>query len=364
MKKRSLILIGVLALIFTSCAVGKIVNSATTSPIVPGTPQPQNSVSYALPKTELHVVVEIEKTTIKAGPFCNYAYRYLNIKEVTTVDATSYKLKSINVISKGVADPSKQFAVVAKGEASAQYITLSDDGVLLAVNKNGSLNQTTESNPSIQHTDNELTFDSIPLLEKHLKATSEAMMAEATANHIYKLRKRQLKLTGFEYDHHPSDAATLKLTLDKLHDEEMEFTQLFTGKQVTKSESHIIVITPEKRMEDKNLLFKMSEKEGLLDATSDLGEPIYYSYQLTDKANIQDFNQQSINSDAGLFYTKPAEVEIQLSNDTASIYTQRFQIAQLGRLATLSSEIMSNPNTIIELDPTTGALLKIGKISK
>ena len=62
-------------------------------------------------------------------------------------------------------------------------------------------------------------------------------MAEAVANHIYKLRKRQLKLAGYEYEHHPNDAATLKLTLDQLKKEEIEFTQLFIGKQTSKHHS-------------------------------------------------------------------------------------------------------------------------------
>lgn len=361
MKKSSLLYLGVFALSLSACMTGKIVNSVTTTRISQGVPQPQNSILYSLPKTIFKVDVVIEKTIIKAGPFKSYAYRYLNISNTPQNDTIIYKIKSIKVSSEGVADQSKQFAINAKGDAAAQYLNLSADGVLLGINN------TQQSDVSEQITEYkpietpEISFDSIPLLEKHLKATSEAMMAEAVANHIYKLRKRQLKLAGYEYEHHPNDAATLKLTLDELKKEEIEFTQLFTGKTIHQTLTGSYSITPVRDEEVEVELFRFSETFGLLKAQEAKGEPIYFSYSLIKENGSKPTTEFVDESTIGIYYCKPAEIELQLLDINEILFQGKFKVAQLGLLRSLPSTLMANPSTTIQLDPSTGNLLEIGK---
>ena len=360
MKYRNLLHIGILAFSLSACMTGKVANSVTTTRISQGAPQPQNTILYALPKTVFNVVVEMEKTTVKAGPFKNYTYRYLNIDNAPQQDTTIYKLKAIKVTSQGMADPTKQFAINAKGDAAAQFINLSADGVLIGINDT----QKTGTSQPLEYKPLEtpnLSFDSIPLLEKHLKATSEAMMAEAVANHIYKLRKRQLKLAGYEYEHHPNDAATLKLTLDQLKKEEIEFTQLFIGKQTSQTITKNYTITPTRESEIEVELFRFSDTYGLLNAQEAKGEPIYFSYSPIKDNSLKPTTDFVDESTIGIYYCNPSEVELKLLDISETLFQGRFKVAQLGTLRSLPNTLLAQPFTIIKLDPATGSLVEISK---
>ena len=47
---------------------------------------------YFLPKTAVIVTVQVEKTTYTPGDFCQYAERFLRIKEVSPTPSVSYRI--------------------------------------------------------------------------------------------------------------------------------------------------------------------------------------------------------------------------------------------------------------------------------
>ena len=49
-------------------------------------------ITYSLPKTTLVVDAEVTKTTCKAGPYYQYAEKYLGVKDAVTEDKVYYEL--------------------------------------------------------------------------------------------------------------------------------------------------------------------------------------------------------------------------------------------------------------------------------
>ena len=57
----------------------------------------------------------MEKTVRKAGPYYQYAQRYLSVGNPIAEDSQTWKLKSINVTSYGVPDEENRYLMQFKG---------------------------------------------------------------------------------------------------------------------------------------------------------------------------------------------------------------------------------------------------------
>ena len=68
-------------------------------------------ITYSLPKTSLVVVVEVTKTVRKAGPYYQYAEKYLGVKNAIVKDETYYELGKVRLINRGIPDPERTYIV-------------------------------------------------------------------------------------------------------------------------------------------------------------------------------------------------------------------------------------------------------------
>ena len=62
-------------------------------------------ITYSLPKTSLIVEAEVTKVTCKAGPYYQYAEKYLAVQDAIAEDAVYYELGKVRLINRGVPDP-------------------------------------------------------------------------------------------------------------------------------------------------------------------------------------------------------------------------------------------------------------------
>ena len=89
---------------------------------------------YFLPKTAVTVTVQVEKTTYTPGDFCQYAERFLRIKDVSPTPSVGYRIITIRQDAVAVPDTAKRYAVKFDARTSATNVRLSDDGILLGIN--------------------------------------------------------------------------------------------------------------------------------------------------------------------------------------------------------------------------------------
>ena len=89
---------------------------------------------YFLPMTAVTVTVQVEKTTYTPGDFCQYAERFLRIKDVSPTPSVGYRIIAIRQDAVAVPDTAKRYAVKFDAKTSAANVRLSNDGILLGIN--------------------------------------------------------------------------------------------------------------------------------------------------------------------------------------------------------------------------------------
>ena len=91
-------------------------------------------ITYSLPKTSLIVNAEVTKVTCKAGPYYQYAEKYLGVKDAVTEDNVFYELGKVSLINKGIPDKDNTYQVEFKPGTVAPYAYLTEDGLLCTIN--------------------------------------------------------------------------------------------------------------------------------------------------------------------------------------------------------------------------------------
>ena len=183
-------------------------------------------------------------------------------------------IKSIDMVPYGVPDPQKVYSIQLKKRTVAPLVGLTSEGILLSINTDGE----EEPLPAVPK-GNDAPKRLNPrdyMNQEILSAGSNAKIAELTAEEIYDIRDSRTALIKGEADNMPKDGAQLKLMLDQLTMQETALTQLFKGTVDTSTEVFTIELTPAE-FTDRMVLFRFSEKLGVVDNDDLSGEPVYLS---------------------------------------------------------------------------------------
>lgn len=333
--------------------------------------QAVEGVKYVLPKTALHFRVTVEKTTYTPGDFAIYTRQYLR-KNVGQEKQTTYRLLSIQMEPKAVADTAKQFTLLADKKHSITRITRTDDGRLLALNnEEGEVKTTFDEQPC-----GTLTVSAphpAPLnprdymTEDILQAGSTAKMAELSAQEIYDIRDSRNQLSRGEADNMPKDGTQLQLMMGHLNTQEQALTQLFEGLTVKDTLATTFDFLPTR--EGRSVLFRFSKWLGVVDA-DDLGGAPYYidvtdlhSVNTAQPASAEDKKKEDKN-DIGLRVNLPGKAAITVQHDGREVESYELALPQFGTTETLSGELFGKKlSSKILLSPITGAIVKMEQIA-
>ena len=321
---------------------------------------PEGAV-YFLPKTVLRFVVQVEKTTYTPGDFCKYAGRYLRLDNVSDEPATRYRVTSIKMDTYGEADKTKAFAVKFNAKSAASNVALADDGTLLAVNAEPRRLQAPAAfRPAPKpKRPNPRSF----LSEEVLAAGSVAKMAELTAQEIYDIRDSKNYLNRGEADYMPKDGEQLRIMLANLDRQDRALTQLFTGTTVRDTTEYVLTVCPQPGME-RQVLFRLSQKLGLVDADDLSGEPYYIS--VADESSLPEPSPESEggkkkkDKEDGIYVNIPGKISVTIYKGANELDTFSTPAAQYGYTELLSGELFNKRYTThLTLNPATGAIDKL-----
>ena len=320
---------------------------------------PEGAVYY-LPKMALRIVVQVEKTTYTPGDFCIYADRFLRLKDVETEKTVSYKVTTINMTSTGVADTSKCYSIKLNPKSSATNIRLADDGTLTAIN----------TDPIPQETPAE--FKPAPrkpavnprqyMSEDILAAGSTAKMAQLTAQEIYDIRESKSLLTKGQADFMPKDGEQLKLMLEQLDTQDKALTSLFAGTTEKDTTEHVFIVCPEKET-DKEILFRLSRRLGIVDKDDLSGTPYYISvkdmHSVPAAEPVTPTGKKKPQND-GIFVNVPGKITATLSKGNRMMGRFELYAGQFGHTELLSGELFNKRYTTkLTLNPTTGSVARL-----
>ena len=317
---------------------------------------------YFLPKTAIAVTVTVEKTTYTPGDLCQYAERFLRIKDVSPTPSVEYRITTIRQEAIALPDTTKRYAVKFDAKTAATNIRLSDDGILLGINTDSTPHASSPTSISAH------TAFNIPqstklnprqfMNEETLAAGSTAKMAELTAQDIYEIRESRNLLVRGQADNMPKDGEQLRLMLNQLDLQDRALTSLFSGTydRDTLQQQFIIVPTEDSSRE---VLFRFSQKLGIVDSDDLAGVPYYI--------NIENLNtlpesepidpKKKLKPVYGIFVNIPGRLRSTVSDGRGLSIAEEFPAGQFGHTELLSGALFNKRYTThLILNPLSGAI--------
>lgn len=313
-------------------------------------------VAYYLPRTAFRVTIIAEKTTVRPGDFYKYADRYLRLQNVPTEESVQWSLKSITLEPFGKPDKDKAYSIKIKSKTVAPLVGLSRDGILLSINCDAdeSFLPDLPKPEKGQAPENPRSY----MTQEILAAGSSAKMAELCAQEIYDIRDSKNALIRGEAENTPKDGAQLKLMLEQLDKQASVLESLFSGTSQTDTEVFSFFYDPQQET-DRDVLFRFSQKLGVLDSDNLAGEPVNISLKVLETIPTTMPSEETAKKRAkmttGVFYNIPARAKINITYKDQEYVSMETPMAQFGIVEILSSTLFDKKtNTQVTFFQTTG----------
>jgi len=344
--------LGLLALIATTPAIAQTETTQVKAGITP------EGIVYMLPKTAARITLRIEKQTYQPGQYAKYAERFLNKRGVKFDPETTYRIIAINATPVGIPDTARCYAIKYNTKTSANNVSLSPDGILLAINATPKpIDEPTPFEPAPKPK----PIDPTRYMNSEiLQAGSTSKMAELTAQEIFNIRDAKNELNRGEADNMPKDGAQLRLMLHNLDEQDNALTALFEGTTDTDTLEQTITYLPT-RETDQELLFRFSTRLGLTDNDDPAGTPYYIKVE--DERTAPSYeapDEKQLRGGKCLYVCTPSRLRLTLFTARRKELITEMPAAQFGHITMLSDALFNKrATTRITLDPTTGAIDKL-----
>ena len=207
--------------------------------------------------------------------------------------------------------------------------------------------------------------------EEILSCGSTAKMAEMTAHEIYDLRENRTLLIKGQADFMPQDGRQMELMLNELDRQDHALSSLFVGTTQRDTVEHVLWVDPSAftlPSSTRQVLFRLSQVKGLVDADDLSGAPYYISIdditQLPAEENSKEkksfLNLKKTNTTAGIYVNVPGRLRVTLYEGITPILTEEHPAPQFGQTMLLSANLFNKRYaTRLLLDPLTGAMLRL-----
>lgn len=327
-------------------------------------------VVYALPRTGIHIVVDVELEKLIHGPYNAYAQKYLGISNAPGADSENWNITNVSLSTFGEPDPN---AVYRATGAIATLLSLSDDGVLLGINSEVKQpeNKVVTSvfpqklavpddlwNDLSMHSFMSDKKDSTKKIGSNFKSLEEK--AAEAAHDILKLRKRKALALAAKYDKLPPDGVAYQVMtaeLDKIID---NYLSLFAGKKINRKYQLAFDVVPDGKSNKGLVAFRFSPTAGILPESNVSGKPIMLEIEpngeLKQKVEAKGSGEATTK---GIYYRVPVVAQVRLLNGADILAQAKMAIAQFGVVTPLPDGLL-NGEYSIEFHPASGAIRKIG----
>lgn len=341
------------------------VSSMTQTRVVKTTAMKSNDygVQYFLPKTILKVDVQYTQIIQQAGQYARYAERLLGLNEANIIqeDQTFYTLNSVSVEGIGIPDRDASYLVEFKSKTTAPFVCLTEEGLICTINADyvpePSKAQTTVSTTEeLSQANSQFLFT-----EEYLQAGSVAKMAEVLAKQIYRIRESRNDILLGDADNAPRDGEGMRLVLANLEAQEKALMELFTGTSRSTEEHASFEIEPQTDI-SREILFRFSKYNGVVDADDLSGSPVYINVKAIEPVipQIPDPKKKE-KIPQSIVYNIPVKSSVEVFYGTQKIYGEEILIAQFGEKEILGTSFFDDKKAPVQVFfyPNTGAIKQI-----
>lgn len=316
-------------------------------------------ITYSLPKTVAQVTLVIKCRKTEAGPYAQYAEKFLGLEDAVQEDETRYEIQSTGITPVPAADSTRTYHIdfPEKGALPTFYFT--EQGSLWAINQKPVVEE--QTGVSVEgHRGPKRTLKATDVMSPEiLKAGSRIKQAELAAQEIFSLRESKRALLKGEADNMPKDGASMQIVLDNLDAQEQALLTLFTGETVETVKTHNITYVPTAET-NSEVLFRFSPMLGIVDKDDLAGEPYYVGVSVLEDNTLPDANDPKAKKKAekGIAFCVPGKIAVTLSNLNRVVAEETFQAAQFGHVERLPQSQFTDKKKQVaaSFDPTTGSV--------
>lgn len=322
---------------------------------------------YTLPLTNLSVEVTATKTVRKAGPFYQYAKKYIGTDNVVKEDSETWTISDVKVTPYGVPDPEQRYLMQLKAGATT-FIGVSDNGMLLSINKAPSAPAPTRTRALSQSTAKAFTGNEYLQFvdEDFIASQSSAKKAQLLYETLMEVRDSRLALSRGTAETMPTDGRQLELMLASLAEQEEALTRAFTGSETVTTHTATYSFYPQQ--EGRSILFRLSDFSGFKDSDDYSGDPVYVSVSNITEASLptdEKGEEKKLPKDA-VVYAIPGSAKITISFLDETLFSGVFDLAQFGTIFGLNPSLFTAKKeaSYATFNPVTGALQEIGTVTE
>lgn len=323
------------------------------------------ALNYYLPNTGVEIEFVATKTICKAGPYYQYARKYLGTTDAITKDSETYKLERATIVPYGKAEAANRYQLTFKaGQTPCLYVN--SENIILSANTTPYVNEQ-DTFPALESnitTDVDMTR---ALSEEILMSGSIGKMAEVAAKQIYRIRESRMDILTGEADNMPSDGESLRIIIEELDRQEASLTALFMGTQSVEYIAKRVKYTPESDIEN-HILLRFSEHLGFVDAENLAGAPIYLSITVTEQGEYPLDNKGNIKKvpKGAIAYNIPGKAIVTLRYNNERLAEREIGVAQFGVNFGLEPSLLTHRKepSFVVFEPSTGAILQIGTVQQ
>ena len=357
------ILLITLLLAFSCASSNKLTDSnSVILPLSDSAALRNAGIVYGLPRTVFTVVVEMERTIEKPGPYAQFADDLLGLTDVIKNESESWSVESITVKTRDELDPSEFYVISSTSLFQTNVLSLRKEGLILDLNpsiynsaeKQGSINESgkiqshsfdlgsdeyfqLQRDTAYKRMNVDSSFVRVPYIVEKKRKLAVDQLAEKAAKRLMELRDgKHLILTGEANVFPQSDAA-----INEINRLEKAYTELFTGKTIKETFSFSYQLIPQKTMIGKPVtLFQFSDLTGPVTGTMKGGKPVTVELIPEKKTRgLTVINRIQTRSEAKkydkLFYRVPDVVDIKISLGSEKLFDSRKLIYQFGEVIQL-----------------------------
>ncbi len=322
---------------------------------------------YTLPTTALQIEVTATREVRKAGPYYQYAKKYVGTDQVVKEDAEIWDIKSVRMMPYGVPDNDARYLMQLKAGATA-FIGVAADGMLLSINTNpAEAEGMAPAQPTPMEGEKLADREYLQYVDEDFIASqSMAKQAQMLAESLMEIRDAKVSLTRGTAETMPTDGKQLELMLNSLRHQEAAITAAFLGNITKETITRVYTFVPDEK--GRFVLFRMSGFAGFVEPGDYSGEPVHVEVDVTNEASLPVDSKgevKKIPKDA-VAYCVPGTAMISLNYKGRTLFEKEFEMAQFGVVFGIDPSVFTDkkaPSYAI-FDPATGALKEIGTVKE
>ncbi|MDE6378950.1 MAG: DUF4831 family protein [Muribaculaceae bacterium] len=319
---------------------------------------------YSLPTTALEVEVTALHQVAKKGPYYLYAKKSIGAQTAVGEDYEKWQITDVKVRPYGVPDASTQYLMQLRPGALTS-ITVDANGMLLAINKEVAAPVSPAPSPKDQNVKWPSGNEYLDFVDEDFVASkSSAKQAQLLAESLMEVRESKLALTRGTADAMPADGKQMELMLASLGEQEAALTAAFTGSITTESVTRKFTFIPEG--DTKQILFRLSDFAGFVDADDLSGDPIYIQVETLNQATlpVDSKGEPKKLPKNAVIYNVPGSAQVSLTSPGKTLFEKEIEMSQLGMTFGLDPALFTDKKepSFAVFDPVTGALKEIGSM--